>query len=89
MSHIVILGAGLGGVIMAYEMKEKMRPEDELTVINLGSTDSFVPSNPWVAIGSRIREVFSAQSPSRQGGNTLREPRSRPAWHQEAQGAPR
>jgi sulfide:quinone oxidoreductase len=53
MSHIVIIGAGLGGVTMAYEMKGKMRPEDTLTVVNLGTTYSFVPSNPWVAVGWR------------------------------------
>ena len=51
MSHIVVLGAGLGGVIMAYEMKARLRREDRLTVVNLGSTYSFVPSNPWVAVG--------------------------------------
>ena len=56
MSHVVILGAGLGGIIMAYEMKEKLRPQDELTVVSLGSTYSFVPSNPWVAVGWRERE---------------------------------
>ena len=53
MSHIVVLGAGLGGVIMAYEMKARLRREDRLTVVNLGSTYSFVPSNPWVAVGWR------------------------------------
>jgi len=56
MSHIVVLGAGLGGVIMAYEMKENMRPSDELTVVNLGTAYSFVPSNPWVAVGWREPE---------------------------------
>jgi len=59
MSRIVVLGAGLGGVIMAYDMKEKMRPTDELTVVNLGSTYSFVPSNPWVAVGWRQRKDIS------------------------------
>jgi sulfide:quinone oxidoreductase len=53
MSHIVVLGAGLGGLIMTYEMKAKLRREDRLTVINLGSSYSFVPSNPWVAVGWR------------------------------------
>ncbi|MGB3830519.1 MAG: FAD/NAD(P)-binding oxidoreductase [Mesorhizobium sp.] len=56
MAHIVVLGAGLGGTIMAFEMKEKMRPEDRLTVVNQGSTYSFVPSNPWVAVGWRDRK---------------------------------
>ncbi|WP_159592359.1 NAD(P)/FAD-dependent oxidoreductase [Chelativorans xinjiangense] len=59
MSHIVILGAGLGGVIMAYEMKDKMRPTDGLTVVNLGPTYSFVPSNPWVAVGWRKPEEIA------------------------------
>ena len=53
MSHVVVLGAGLGGTIMAYEMKTKLQRDDRLTVVNLGSTYSFVPSNPWVAVGWR------------------------------------
>ncbi|MCO5066386.1 MAG: NAD(P)/FAD-dependent oxidoreductase [Rhizobiaceae bacterium] len=56
MSYIVILGAGLGGTIMAYEVKEKMRPEDRLTVVNQRSAYSFLPSNPWIAVGWRKRE---------------------------------
>jgi len=56
MAHIVVLGAGLGGTIMAFEMKEKMRPEDRLTVVNQGGSYSFVPSNPWIAVGWRKRE---------------------------------
>ena len=36
MSHIVILGAGLGGIIMAYEMKRKISRGDRITVINRG-----------------------------------------------------
>ncbi len=56
MSHVVVLGAGLGGTIMAYEMREKLRREDSLTVVNLGTSYSFVPSNPWVAVGWRKRD---------------------------------
>lgn len=56
MAHIVVLGAGLGGTIMAFEMKEKMRPEDRLTVVNQGSTYLFVSSNPWIAVGWRDRK---------------------------------
>jgi sulfide:quinone oxidoreductase len=56
MARIVILGAGLGGSIMAYEMKDAMRPTDQLTVVGMGTTYSFVPSNPWVAVGWRQRE---------------------------------
>jgi sulfide:quinone oxidoreductase len=59
MSRIVVLGAGLGGVVMAYEMRDKLRAGDTLTVVNQGSTYSFVPSNPWVAVGWRKREEIS------------------------------
>ncbi len=56
MAHIVVLGAGLGGVIAAYEIRDKLRREDQLTVINRGATYHFVPSNPWVAVRWRKRE---------------------------------
>ena len=56
MAHIVVLGAGLGGTLMAFEMKKHLRKEDTLTVINKGTHYQFVPSNPWVAVGWRKRE---------------------------------
>ena len=56
MAHIVVLGAGLGGTIMAYEMKEKLSSADSITVVNRGSRYTFVPSNPWVAVGWREAE---------------------------------
>ena len=56
MAHIVVLGAGLGGSIMAYEMHEKLRPEDKMTVITKEAKYHFVPSNPWVAVNWRKRE---------------------------------
>ncbi len=59
MAKIVVLGAGLGGTTLAFEMKARMRPEDELTVVNLGSRYSFVPSNPWVAVGWRKPDDIS------------------------------
>jgi len=59
MAHVVVLGAGLGGVLMAYEMKAKLGTADKLTVVNLGASYSFVPSNPWVAVGWREREEVS------------------------------
>jgi sulfide:quinone oxidoreductase len=34
MAHIVILGAGIGGMPAAYEMSEILRPGDKLTVIS-------------------------------------------------------
>ncbi|MGX1100830.1 NAD(P)/FAD-dependent oxidoreductase [Amorphus sp. MBR-141] len=59
MTQVVVLGAGLGGVIMAYEMKEKLGRAGKVTVVNQGTTYSFVPSNPWVAVGWRTPEDVS------------------------------
>ena len=53
MAKIVILGAGIGGVPMALEMKEESRPEDEIIVISDSPTFHFVPSNPWVGVNWR------------------------------------
>ncbi len=72
MAEIVIMGAGLGGVIMAYEMKDQMRPEDRLTVVTRDPIYHFVPSNPWVAVGWRTREsveIDLAPTFSRRGIN--------------------
>jgi sulfide:quinone oxidoreductase len=55
-AEIVIMGAGLGGAVMAYEMKDKMRPQDKLTVVTKDPIYHFVPSNPWVAVGWRSRQ---------------------------------
>jgi sulfide:quinone oxidoreductase len=55
MAHVVVLGAGLSGTLMAYELVSQLRPDDRLTVVGQGSRYHFVPSNPWVAIGWRER----------------------------------
>jgi len=55
-SHIVILGAGIGGLPMAYEMRERARAGDKITVISNNSKFHFVPSNPWVAVDWRKRD---------------------------------
>ena len=59
MAHIVIMGAGLGGSIMAYEMRDQIRPEDRITVITKDPKYHFVPSNPWIAVGWRKRDHIS------------------------------
>ncbi|MCX7893545.1 MAG: NAD(P)/FAD-dependent oxidoreductase, partial [Burkholderiales bacterium] len=56
MAHVVVMGAGLGGMPMAYEMKAELTKEDRITVVGNGSTFHFVPSNPWVAVNWRKRE---------------------------------
>ncbi|NTT86133.1 NAD(P)/FAD-dependent oxidoreductase [Tabrizicola fusiformis] len=56
MAHVVVMGAGLGGSIMAYELRDQLRAEDTITVVTKEPTYHFVPSNPWIAVGWRERE---------------------------------
>ncbi|MEQ1682714.1 MAG: FAD-dependent oxidoreductase [Burkholderiaceae bacterium] len=59
MSHIVILGAGTGGMPAAYELREKLGREHRITVVNAVDYFQFVPSNPWLAVGWREREAIT------------------------------
>ncbi|MGB5649137.1 MAG: FAD/NAD(P)-binding oxidoreductase, partial [Sedimenticolaceae bacterium] len=55
MAHIVVLGAGTGGMPAAYELREELGSEHEVTIINEREYFQFVPSNPWVGVGWRDR----------------------------------
>ncbi|WP_028137406.1 NAD(P)/FAD-dependent oxidoreductase [Bradyrhizobium japonicum] len=56
MAEVVVIGAGLSGTLMAYELLPQLRKEDRVSVISQGAVYHFVPSNPWVAVGWRKRE---------------------------------
>ena len=55
MAEIVVLGAGLGGTLAAFELADQARAEDRVTLIGQGGSFQFTPSNPWVAVGWRNR----------------------------------
>jgi sulfide:quinone oxidoreductase len=56
MAHIVIMGAGIGGMPAAYEMRDTLPKEHKVTVVSATDYFQFVPSNPWVAVGWRKRD---------------------------------
>jgi sulfide:quinone oxidoreductase len=56
MAHIVILGAGVGGVPSAYELRKLLGKEHRITLVGTSPYFEFTPSNPWVAVGWRTRE---------------------------------
>jgi sulfide:quinone oxidoreductase len=60
MAEIVVLGAGLGGILATYEILPELRKEDRLTLIGEEERYHFVPSNPWVAVGWRNRSDIEA-----------------------------
>lgn len=59
MANIAIIGAGVGGLPCAYEMREELGKEHEITIINNRDHFQFTPSNPWVAVGWRTAKEIS------------------------------
>lgn len=59
MAHIVIVGAGIGGLPAAYEIRELLPKEHKVTVVNSVDFFQFVPSNPWLAVGWRQRDEIT------------------------------
>ena len=59
MAHIVILGAGIGGMPAAYELRAALDRTHRITVVNALDYFQFVPSNPWLAVGWREREAIT------------------------------
>ena len=59
MAHIVVMGAGTGGMPAAYELRDKLDKSHRITVVNAVEYFQFVPSNPWLAVGWRDREAIT------------------------------
>ena len=53
MANIIVLGAGLGGIAQAFELKQHLPKEHSVSVVNDSARFEFTPSNPWVAVGWR------------------------------------
>lgn len=56
MTHVVVLGAGLGGIAAAYDLRAALGKDHGITVVGDGPYFNFTPSNPWIAVGWRKPE---------------------------------
>jgi sulfide:quinone oxidoreductase len=56
MTHVVILGGGIGGLSAAYEIRQELSKQDKVTVISNKPYFQFTPSNPWVTVGWRKKK---------------------------------
>lgn len=54
-AKVVIVGASTGGLPAAYDIKKILGAGHEVTVISNTENFSFVPSNPWIAVGWKTR----------------------------------
>lgn len=56
MAHIIVVGAGIGGVPCAFELRKKLDKTHRVTLVGSSPYFEFTPSNPWIAVGWRQRE---------------------------------
>jgi len=59
LAHVVVIGASTGGLPAAYDIRSQLGEEHRVTVVHNSEFFSFVPSNPWVAVGWRTRQETS------------------------------
>ncbi|HXW72417.1 MAG TPA: FAD-dependent oxidoreductase [Methylocella sp.] len=63
MTEIVVLGAGIGGISMAYELRAQIGRKAAITLLSDSDWFQFVPSNPWVAVNWRKPEDIKVHLP--------------------------
>jgi sulfide:quinone oxidoreductase len=56
MAHIIVVGAGIGGVPCAFELRKRLDKTHRVTLVGSSPYFEFTPSNPWIAVGWRRRE---------------------------------
>ena len=61
--RIIVLGAGLGGTIAAYEIRDATKGRAEVMVVCDQEDYWFVPSSPWVAVRWREPEAIKVHLP--------------------------
>jgi len=64
MKKIVVIGAGIGGLPMAFELRDLLRRKAEITVVSDSDWFHFVPSNPWVALRWREADDIKVHLPT-------------------------
>ena len=61
--QVIIVGAGLGGTIAAYEIRAAVKGKAEVMLVNDQADFWFIPSNPWVAVRWRAPDAIRVHLP--------------------------
>src|SRR5260370_31296897 len=56
MAHVIVVGAGRGGIPAAFELRKRLGKAHRVTLIGARPHFEFTPSNPWIAVGWRSAE---------------------------------
>jgi sulfide:quinone oxidoreductase len=59
MAEVAIIGAGIGGVSCAFELRKRLGKQHGVTLVGSSPFFEFTPSNPWLAVGWRERRKVS------------------------------
>jgi sulfide:quinone oxidoreductase len=57
------MGAGIGGISQAYELRKEFGKEHEVILVGDSDRFEFTPSNPWVAVGTRTEKQIVIDLP--------------------------
>ncbi|KUO58333.1 MAG: pyridine nucleotide-disulfide oxidoreductase [Alphaproteobacteria bacterium BRH_c36] len=80
MARIVVLGAGIGGISMVFELRDALGRKHAITLVNNNSFFQFTPSNPWVGVGWRSKDNITVELPplmAKHGIEFINKPASR------------
>jgi sulfide:quinone oxidoreductase len=58
---VVVLGAGLGGVSMVFDLKAEVGNNHQIVLVNKAESFQFTPSNPWVGVGWRDKTDITTE----------------------------
>jgi len=63
MAKFIVMGAGIGGISQAYELRKAFGKQHEIVLIGDSTQFEFTPSNPWVAVGWRKPKQITVDLP--------------------------
>ncbi|PWW02199.1 sulfide-quinone oxidoreductase [Hoeflea marina] len=58
---IVVLGAGLGGISMVFDLRNSLGKSHRIVLVSKTETFQFTPSNPWVGVGWRKKSDITIE----------------------------
>ena len=61
MAHVIVMGAGIGGIPAAFALRKRLGKEHRVTLVGARPYFEFTPSNPWMAVGWRTAEKTRVQ----------------------------
>ena len=56
MAHVIVIGAGSGGIPAAFDLRKHLAKTHRVTLIGARPHFEFTPSNPWIAVGWRTAD---------------------------------